>query len=116
MGTIHETERAFRTGRAPAENNTALADKGVILRHPHPLSQMRSSVSSFASDNSSTELRLAALRLTEESDPVRKAGNTIALAEAWQEGRLTLDSQAALQPSCTIPGRPEKPELISPKF
>lgn len=82
---------------------------------------MRSSVSSFASDESSTEprqaeLRLAALRLTEESDPVRKAGNTIALAEAWQEGRLTLDSQAALQPSSTIPGRPEKPELISPKF
>src|SRR5690606_5319780 len=77
---------------------------------------MRSSVSSFASSESPAELRLAALRLTEEADPTSKARNTIALAEAWQQGRLALDSQAMLQPSLPIPGRPEKPELISPKF
>lgn len=77
---------------------------------------MRSSVSSFASNESAAELRLAALRLTEEVDPASKARNTIALAATWQQGRLALDSQAMLQPSLPIPGRPEKPELISPKF
>lgn len=77
---------------------------------------MRSSVSSFASNESAAELRLAALRLTEEVDPASKARNTIALAATWQQGRLALDSQAMLQPSLPIPGRPERPELISPKF
>ena len=77
---------------------------------------MRSSVSSVASDESPPELRLAALRLTEERDPARKARDTIALAAAWQGGGLALDCHVALQPSCAIPGRPEKPALISPKF
>lgn len=63
-----------------------------------------------------TELRHAALHLLAETEPARKAEQTMALATAWREGYVALDVDAGLSPSRTLPGRPAVPELISPKF
>jgi uncharacterized ferritin-like protein (DUF455 family) len=65
---------------------------------------------------SPTELRQAALHWLGETDPARKAKQTIVLATAWKEGSLALDAEGGLQPQCALPGRPSLPELISPKF
>ncbi|WP_293775430.1 ferritin-like domain-containing protein [uncultured Oxalicibacterium sp.] len=61
------------------------------------------------------ELREAALCLLVECDPGIKAGQTIALAKAWAEGGITLDTVAQLLPSAPIPGRPAHPILLPPK-
>jgi uncharacterized ferritin-like protein (DUF455 family) len=63
-----------------------------------------------------TELRALALRWTEESDPSGKAEGVIAMAASWQAGELSLDTQQPLIAQLPIPGRPARPELISPKF
>jgi uncharacterized ferritin-like protein (DUF455 family) len=62
------------------------------------------------------ELRQAALCWLCETDPARKAEQTIEIAAAWKEGSLVLDAHADLQTTLALPGRPSSPELISPKF
>lgn len=63
-----------------------------------------------------TELRALALQWVSETDPSRKAHGTIAMATSWQAGELSLDTAQPLVAQESIPGRPTKPELISPKF
>lgn len=63
-----------------------------------------------------TELRALALQWVSETDPSRKAQGTIAMATSWQAGELSLDAVQSLVAQQPIPGRPTKPELISPKF
>ncbi len=63
-----------------------------------------------------TELRALALQWVSETDPSRKAQGTIAMATSWQAGELSLDAAHPLVAQQSIPGRPIKPELISPKF
>ncbi|MDO9421484.1 MAG: ferritin-like domain-containing protein [Herminiimonas sp.] len=63
-----------------------------------------------------TELRALALQWVSETDPSRKAQGTIAMATSWQAGELSLDTAQPLVAQQSIPGRPSKPELISPKF
>jgi len=62
-----------------------------------------------------SELRAAALQLLVETDPVRKAENTMALAQTWLAGSVSLDTDVLLQSRAAIPGRPVRPQLISPK-
>ncbi|GGC17529.1 hypothetical protein GCM10007205_28170 [Oxalicibacterium flavum] len=61
------------------------------------------------------ELRHAALELIVEADPARKAEATMALAKAGQAGALRIDPAASLHTQQTVPGRPARPLLISPK-
>jgi uncharacterized ferritin-like protein (DUF455 family) len=61
-----------------------------------------------------SELRSAALLWLAERDAVRKAGGVRMLAQAWATGEIELDSQAALATHRTLPGQPDKPELVSP--
>lgn len=70
----------------------------------------------LTSPTSITELRALALQWVSETDPSRKAQGTIAMATSWQAGGLSLDTAQPLVAQQTIPGRPTKPELISPKF
>jgi uncharacterized ferritin-like protein (DUF455 family) len=65
------------------------------------------------------ELRQAALTWLAEPDPSCKAAGVTALRQAYQSGQVTLDNVADLrtamqQTAQTIPGRPIKPELVSP--
>lgn len=62
----------------------------------------------------SSELRQAALFWLSEIDPKRKTEGVKQLAQAWQSGDLSLDEHAALTASAPIPGRPARPELVSP--
>jgi uncharacterized ferritin-like protein (DUF455 family) len=61
-----------------------------------------------------TELRHAALYWLGESHDAYKAQGVIALAQAWQRGELGLDTASGFSAQCVIPGRPAKPELVSP--
>ncbi len=63
-----------------------------------------------------TELRTLALYWAGETDPYGKAQGVIAMATSWQANALSLDTQQSLVAQLPIPGRPDKPELISPKF
>jgi len=49
-----------------------------------------------------------------ECDPFLKVAGVQGLAQAWLSGRIELDSAAVLNATQPIPGRPEKPELVSP--
>ncbi|NEX59925.1 ferritin-like domain-containing protein [Noviherbaspirillum galbum] len=65
------------------------------------------------------ELRHAALALLAESDPRDKAAGTAALWRSWQESPGHVDPAAALDPGSlmpgmSLPGRPERPELVPP--
>jgi len=62
------------------------------------------------------ELRAAALRCLLETDPLAKTQGVSALAQAWSEGAVILDSAALLIEAGTIPGRPARPELVSPRL
>ena len=62
------------------------------------------------------ELRAHALYCLLEPDPVAKAEGVAAMAQAWRDGVLTIDSDAALQESASIPGRPQRPELVPPRL
>lgn len=66
--------------------------------------------------NFANELRHAALLCICTSDANKKAAMVRSMADAWRAGQLTLDSAVQLQASAVIPGRPAKPELISPKL
>ena len=62
------------------------------------------------------ELRAAALRCLLETDPLAKTRGVAALAQAWADGAVTLDSAAHIEETGTIPGRPARPELVSPRL
>ncbi|MGC2048464.1 MAG: ferritin-like domain-containing protein [Gallionella sp.] len=61
-----------------------------------------------------TELRKASLFWLAEGNPSYKAAGVHQLVQAWLSGRIDLDTHATLGATQTIPGRPEKPELVSP--
>jgi uncharacterized ferritin-like protein (DUF455 family) len=62
------------------------------------------------------ELRAHALQLLTESDPAAKTAGVAALALAHAAGETLLDTAAELQPAGAIPGRPSRPELVSPRL
>ncbi len=62
------------------------------------------------------ELRSTALALLCETDPDVKVAGTRALLKAWQAGSVSLHTQAVLQETATLPGRPAQPELVSPRL
>lgn len=66
--------------------------------------------------NAASELRHAALLCISESDANKKAAAVRSMEHAWQAGQLNLDSVVQLQGSAAIPGRPAKPQLISPRL
>ncbi len=62
----------------------------------------------------SAELRSAALCWLAEPDAVRKAEGVRRLAQAWSSGAIKLDTHASLTAEPSIPGKPDKPELVPP--
>lgn len=64
------------------------------------------------------ELRARALACLLATDPVAKTVHVAALAAAWRDGVCTLDEHAelAVGPDAAIPGRPARPELVSPRL
>lgn len=67
------------------------------------------------SDRRGGELRAAALLLLSQCDPQSKAESTMALKRQWDARQLSLDSEVSLSTNATIPGRPSRPELVSPR-
>ncbi|MFL9879092.1 ferritin-like domain-containing protein [Herbaspirillum rhizosphaerae] len=62
-----------------------------------------------------TELRAGALDCLIQTESAMKVAGIQALASEWHAGRLVLRSSAALSSdAATIPGRPARPELVSP--
>lgn len=64
--------------------------------------------------STSAELRRAALHWLAERDAVRKSAGVRQLAQDWAAGRIALDAAAALDAPPSIPGYPDRPELVSP--
>jgi uncharacterized ferritin-like protein (DUF455 family) len=64
--------------------------------------------------SSMTELRAAALHCLCEPVAAPKAAAVQALSERWHRGELQLDADALLTSPPAIPGRPPRPELVSP--
>jgi uncharacterized ferritin-like protein (DUF455 family) len=63
------------------------------------------------------ELRARALACLTETDPAAKTAGVAALAAAWRDGACTLDPAAQFVVSdAAIPGRPARPELVSPRL
>jgi uncharacterized ferritin-like protein (DUF455 family) len=62
------------------------------------------------------ELRAQALACLLEPHPRTKAAGVAAMARAYAEGLLRLDSGAALASNGGIPGRPRRPELVHPRL
>jgi uncharacterized ferritin-like protein (DUF455 family) len=60
------------------------------------------------------ELRARALYWLEMPDPLTKANGVRALQESWLAGDTCLDLLSILVPQQAIPGRPPRPELVSP--
>lgn len=60
------------------------------------------------------ELRAAALALLSQCDVSDKVQGTCALAQDWSALKLLLDRDTPLEAQSPIPGRPERPELVSP--
>lgn len=60
------------------------------------------------------ELRVSALQWLAEPDAGCKAAGVIALMEAWEKRCIALESAIELSPGHPVPGRPPKPELVSP--
>lgn len=65
-------------------------------------------------DTVSTELRRAALYWLCEPDAACKAAGVRSLGVAWQRGMMALECESILVPCAAIPGRPSRPELVSP--
>lgn len=63
-----------------------------------------------------TELRAGALACLLETDPAAKIRMVGELAELQDKGMMQLDTAASMQASGAIPGRPDKPELVSPRL
>ncbi|HEY1042934.1 MAG TPA: ferritin-like domain-containing protein [Telluria sp.] len=64
--------------------------------------------------NQPLELRAGALACLLVADPAAKTAGVAALAAAWRAGDAVVDAGAALQETGTVPGRPERPELVAP--
>ena len=62
------------------------------------------------------ELRAHALNWLLEPDPRTKAAGVAAMARAFADGLLGLDSGAVLASNGAIPGRPQRPELVHPRL
>jgi uncharacterized ferritin-like protein (DUF455 family) len=60
------------------------------------------------------DLREAAINWLVNTSPVRKAAGVKGLNTAWLSGEVVLDAIAVLPEPLDIPGRPEKPLLVSP--
>lgn len=60
------------------------------------------------------DLREAAINWLVNTSPARKADGVKSLNAAWIAGQLALDAAATLPEPLDIPGRPEKPLLVSP--
>lgn len=60
------------------------------------------------------ELRQSALNWLIASDPLRKANGVLHLQKAFIAHQLQVDTDKQLKNRDTIPGRPDKPELVSP--
>jgi uncharacterized ferritin-like protein (DUF455 family) len=63
-----------------------------------------------------SELRVLSRHWTLQHDPQLKSAGVIELAAAWRAGTMTLDATADLAQDGFEPGRPARPELISPKL
>lgn len=62
------------------------------------------------------ELRAQALNMLAEKNAVKKADEVRLLARAYQENHVKIDTNIALENHFSIPGRPEKPQLIAPRL
>ena len=62
------------------------------------------------------ELRTRALQCLLLSDPLAKTTAIAAMAAAWGEGAWDLFASADIDATGTIPGRPERPELVAPRL
>ena len=60
------------------------------------------------------ELRQSALDLLAESSVSNKTEGVQALYQSWQSEKLILDTKLELNSSLALPGRPERPILVSP--
>lgn len=60
------------------------------------------------------ELRETAIHWLENTDPKRKAEGVTNLYKAWLTGQITLKADTNIAEPINIPGRPAKPELVSP--
>lgn len=60
------------------------------------------------------ELRAAALQCLSETRIDEKVHGVIALSRAWQDGKITLSTEPVLAVHGQVPGRPARPELVSP--
>ena len=61
------------------------------------------------------ELRACALRCLTEADPATKVAAVAAMALSAEAGASVADAGAAPQSAASIPGRPERPELVPPR-
>jgi len=60
------------------------------------------------------ELRTLALAWLGEAEPAAKATGVTSLQTCWAAGQIALDTGLRLHPYGPIPGRPVRPELVSP--
>ena len=66
-------------------------------------------------NNLPSELRQAALHWLKETDPLDKSLGVRLLYDAWQQRKITLDEKQVITCDVALPGRPDKPALVSPK-
>lgn len=66
-------------------------------------------------NNLPTELRQAALHWLTITDPLDKSLGVRLLYDAWQQRKITLDEKQMITCDVALPGRPDKPVLVSPK-
>ena len=62
------------------------------------------------------ELRTNALQCLLETDPAAKAAAVAAMAQAHLDGGCTLDNSGVPSAAGTIPGRPDRPQLVAPRL
>jgi len=62
-----------------------------------------------------SDLRSAALHCLCEADVAAKVAGVEAMATAWENAAMALDSGCALRPGLSIPGRPPLPLLVPPR-
>lgn len=66
-------------------------------------------------NNIPSELRQAALHWLTETDPLDKSLGVRLLYDAWQQRKITLNEKQVITCDVALPGRPDKPALVSPK-
>ncbi len=62
-----------------------------------------------------TSLRAAARAIVLAADPTEKVRLAQVTAAAWRERRLSIGAMSTAEPMPNRPGRPEKPDLLSPR-